>query len=64
MGQISFQYIQPSEEQKAQMQTFRDKFQKLAEEINELPESRGRSCAITKLEEASFWLNKGITGNS
>jgi len=62
---MSFQYIQPTEEQKDKMQVFRDKFEALTEEIKSLvEESRGRSLAITKLEEASFWLNKGITHNS
>lgn len=61
----SFQYVQPTDEQKQLMQTFRDKFETLAREIGEaVGESRGRSLAITKLEEAAFWLNKGITNNS
>lgn len=62
---MSFQYIQPTEEQKELMQVFRDIFESLSKEIQEkVPESRGRSLAITKLEESSFWLNKGITHNS
>lgn len=62
---MSFQYIQPTEEQKAMMQVFRDRFEQLSLDITSLiPESRGRSLAITKLEEAAFWLNKGITHNS
>lgn len=62
---MSFQYIQPTEEQKEQMQVFRDRFEALAKEISEtVSDSRGKSLAITKLEEASFWLNKGITHNS
>lgn len=47
------------------MQTFRDKFTALYNEIIEkAPESRGRSLSVTKLEEAAFWLNKAITHNS
>lgn len=62
---MSFQYIQPTDEQKEVMQVFRDKFELLAKEIVEqVSDSRGKSLAITKLEEASFWLNKGITNNS
>ena len=62
---MSFQYIQPTEEQKVLMQVFRDQFESLVKQISEqVPESRGRSLAITKLEEAAFWLNKGITHNS
>ena len=62
---MSFQYIAPTEEQKAQMQIFRDRFENLVNEITTVvSESRGRSLCLTKLEEASFWLNKGITNNS
>lgn len=62
---MSFQYIQPTEEQKQKMQLFRDRFELLANDIESLvPESRGRSLAITKLEETAFWLNKAITHNS
>lgn len=60
----TFQYVQPTEEQKASMQNFRDKFEALATEIKGLPASRGLSLALTKLEESSFWLNKAITHNS
>ena len=61
---MSFQYIQPNEEQIKLMQEFRDKFESLASEIKEkVPASRGLSLAITKLEESAFWLNKGITHN-
>lgn len=61
---MSFQYINPTDEQKELMQLFRDKYQKLAEEVlANVPESRGRSIAVTKLEESAFWLNKGITNN-
>lgn len=61
----SFQYVQPTEEQKQLMQTFRDAFEEIGREIqSSVMDSRGRSLALTKLEEAAFWLNKGITGNS
>lgn len=61
---MSFQYINPTDEQKALMQVFRDKFEILANEIKSgVESSRGLSLAITKLEEASFWLNKAITKN-
>lgn len=61
---MSFQYIQPTEEQKALMQEFRDEFEALVHSIkNKIADSRGKSLAITKLEEASFWLNKSITNN-
>jgi hypothetical protein len=59
----TFQYVQPTEEQKAQMQLFRDKYQALSLELDALPKNRGLSLALTKLEESSFWLNKSITEN-
>lgn len=61
----NFQYINPTEEQKELMQVFRDELQKLADKIKaEVPESRGKSLALTNLEQSAFWLNKGITNNS
>lgn len=60
----TFQYVQPTDEQKKIMQDYRDKYEALAEAIRNQPASRGLSLALTKLEESSFWLNKAITGNS
>lgn len=60
---MSFQFVQPTEEQKESMQNFRDKYQALADELKTLPSSRGLSLAVTKLEESAFWLNKSITQN-
>jgi hypothetical protein len=61
---MSFQYIQPTEDQKVLMQDFRDKFESLANEMKEKNvSSRGLSLALTKLEESAFWLNKSITHN-
>jgi hypothetical protein len=66
----TFQYVSPTEEQKATMQKFRDKFQGLYEEIEvsrvngELPDkSRALSLALTNLEQSAMWLNKAITKN-
>lgn len=59
----TLQYIQPTDEQKATMQNFRDKLETLYKEVELLPKNRGISLAMTKLEEASMWLNKGITNN-
>lgn len=62
---MSFQYIKPTDEQIATMQSFRDRFEQLANDIDLAVEaSRGKSLAITKLEESAFWLNKAITHNS
>ena len=59
----TFQFVVPTEEQKAVMQKFRDKYESLAIELKSLPSNRGLSLALTKLEESAFWLNKAITGN-
>ncbi len=61
---MSLQYVQPTEEQKALMQQFRDKMTFLLEDIQTLSDSRGKSLAITKLEECAMWVNKAITNNS
>lgn len=61
---MSFQFVAPTEEQKALMQEFRDKYEALCNEITEkVGSSRGLALAKTKLEESSFWLNKAITNN-
>lgn len=60
---MSFQYVQPTDEQIEQMKNFRDKYEALAEELKTLEKSRGLSLALTKLEESAFWLNKAITKN-
>lgn len=59
----TLQYVQPSEEQKVVMQAWRDKMEVLFNEMKALPNSRGKSLAITKFEECAMWLNKAITGN-
>jgi len=61
---MSFQYVQPTEEQKVLMQEFRNKFQSLSDELkSKVKSSRGLSLSLTKLEESAFWLNKAITQN-
>lgn len=55
-----FEYKTATEEQKDLMRAFRDKFEQLAQDIENISNSREISLALTKLEEASFWLNKGI----
>lgn len=59
----TLQYVQPTEEQKAIMQVFRDKYEALLVDVRTLPASRGLSLAVTKLEESAMWLNKAITKN-
>lgn len=60
---MTMQYVKPTDEQVAQMQVFRDKYEALCEEIKALPKSRGQFLAVTKLEESGMWLNKALTLN-
>lgn len=60
---MTLQYVQPTEEQKTVMQSFRDKYEALLNEVKTLPKSRGLSIAVTKLEESAMWINKAITLN-
>ncbi len=59
----TLQYVQPTDEQKALMQEFRDKYEALFNELKALPASRGMSLALTNLEQSAMWLNKAITKN-
>lgn len=59
----TLQYVQPTEEQKALMQGYRDKYEELFTQLKSLPSSRGMALAITKLEESAMWLNKALTNN-
>ena len=59
----TFQYVQPTEEQVKTMQHFRDLYEALYKEIETLPANRGRSVAMTELEQSAMWLNKSITNN-
>ena len=61
---VTLQYVQPTDEQKAKMQEYRDLYTSLYEAVKLLPDSRGKSIALTKLEESAMWVNKGITDNS
>lgn len=60
----SFTYHAPKGTQPERYVALRDKAKELAHMINEhvLP-SREQSLAITKLEEAVMWANKGIACN-
>lgn len=60
---VTLQYKQPTAEQIATMQIFRDKMEDLYRDMEILPKSRGLSIALTKLEESAMWLNKSISQN-
>ena len=54
-----WQFHQPTENQRAAMQTMRNQFEALAKTINDLtPNCRERASAQTRLEEAAVWANK------
>jgi hypothetical protein len=60
----TLQYVEPTQEQKELMQIFRDNMSVLYGQILSLPDNRGKSLALTKLEECAMWVNKSITNNS
>jgi hypothetical protein len=60
---MTLQYVKPTDEQLEVMQSFRDKYEALMNDLKTLEKSRGLSLAITKLEESAMWVNKAITLN-
>lgn len=56
-----FEYQKPTDEQVEKISRVRQVCQTLHGELLEnVPEGRERSLAITKLEEVSMWANKGV----
>lgn len=60
---MTMQYVPVTDEQKALMQEFRDKYEALYNDVKALEPSRGLSLALTNLEQSAMWLNKSITKN-
>lgn len=61
----NFTYHAPHDDQPARYERLRAEAKALATSINDLcPESRERSSAFTKLEEAIMWANASIARNS
>lgn len=63
---MSYQYHKPTDEQIAQMQNFRDKFDELHKEIVTtvaIPDGDSLNHSLKALREASMWLNVAITNN-
>lgn len=50
----------PDKEKRDRHTSMRQACKKAAESINEAPDSREKSIAITKLEEAMFWANAAV----
>lgn len=60
----NFTYHAPKEDQIGRYREIRDKGKQFAEMIDEFcPESRERSLAFTKIEEAVMWANAAIARN-
>jgi hypothetical protein len=60
----NFTYHPPKEGQPAKYEAIRNKAHELAELIQEsCPDSRERSLALTKTEEAVMWANASIARN-
>jgi hypothetical protein len=51
-----------SEDQKERIEELRNKFEEFAREIEkQIPCCRESALVFTKLEEASFWVNKAVS---
>jgi hypothetical protein len=62
--EVRFTYHAPKEDQPKRYEALRSKALELAKQMSEsAPESREKSLAITKLEEAVFWINAAIARN-
>ncbi len=60
----NFTYHAPKEGQPEKYTVLRESAKELALQINELcPDSREKSLAMTKLEEAVMWANAAIARN-
>lgn len=60
MPKHPFEYHVPTPEMVQQITQVRESCKALHSVLLSLPSCRERSVAITKLEEASMWANKGI----
>lgn len=60
----NFKYHAPNQSQQEKYVFLRDEAKELAHKIDALcPESREKSLAMTKLEEAVMWANASIARN-
>jgi hypothetical protein len=58
-----FTYHAPDEATRGWHEDVRYRFRGLALDVNQLPESREKALALTKLEEASFWVHAALARN-
>ena len=59
-----FSYHEPRQGQPRKYESIRNKAKEFAYLIEQIcPKSREKSLALTKLEEAVFWANAGISRN-
>lgn len=59
-GNARFEHKTPTEEQEKLLKQTRLDFEILSARVENMPASRYKSIAQTKLEEAAMWLNKAI----
>jgi hypothetical protein len=65
MHPTTFEYLKPTDEQIDTLTILRANFKRTADLIESvIPEGRYRRLAITALEEAAMWANKGVTRDS
>lgn len=56
-----FSYRAPTETQTVYIRILRETFKQAALNVGDIPmDARCQALAITKLEEASMWANKGV----
>lgn len=60
MWQDPFEYVAPNGASVETIKKVREKCSELNSLLNDIPNCRERSIAITKLEEVSMWANKAI----
>ena len=60
----NYRYHQPDKEKAQKHTNIRDAIREVADYLNDLlPESREKSIALTKLEEATMWANASLARN-
>lgn len=64
LHESTFQYLNPTEQQKADMQSCRDASDAYAKAIDKyVPGSADKTYALRKLREVAVWVNVAVTRN-